>query len=160
MVSEGYSPSRLHVIHNSLSHAVQLQIRRKLNPTSIYRKHFGNALPVLIFIGRLTPSKKLDMILDAMRILQDRHFLCNLVLVGSGPAEVSLRQTAASLGLQERVWLYGPSYNENVNAELIWQNILFLASNLPRVREIFFIDLSGRKMNIISELATSSSKVR
>ena len=120
MVSEGYSPSRLHVIHNSLSHAVQLQIRRKLNPTSIYRKHFGNALPVLIFIGRLTPSKKLDMILDAMRILQDRHFLCNLVLVGSGPAEVSLRQTAASLGLQDRVWLYGPSYNENVNAELIY----------------------------------------
>ena len=124
MISKGFSPDKLWVIHNSLAYSRQKKIRDFMSSTDIYREHFGNADPTLIFIGRITASKRLDMIIEAMNILRDRGAFCNLVLVGAGQQSDALRQMASSFGMEKRVWFYGPCYDENVNAELIYNSSL------------------------------------
>ena len=119
MIKNGFEADRLWVIHNSLAYTKQCEIRESLKLTDIYKSKFKNNDPTLIFIGRLTASKRLDMILDAMEILRNRKFFCNLVLVGDGPDEELLKFLTVCNGLDGRVWFYGPCYDEAVNAELI-----------------------------------------
>ena len=120
MIDNGFSPEMLWVIHNSLSYSKQKQIRATLIQTSVYKDRFLNNDPVLIFIGRLTAVKRLDMLIQAMARLKSRGKDCNLILVGSGPESENLRQCLMNCNLEDRVWLYGDCYDESVNAELIY----------------------------------------
>ena len=120
MIKNGFAADKLWVIHNSLAYSQQKAIRENLKKTNIYRARFRNDDPTLIFIGRLTASKRLDMILDAMKILRSRKVFCNLVLVGDGPELDFLKLQIICNGLENRVWLYGPCYDEALNAELIY----------------------------------------
>lgn len=120
MIDEGFRPEKLWVIHNSLAYSVQKNIRSVLKKTDIYRRHFSNSDPTLIFIGRLTASKKLDMIIAAMKLLKKDACSCNLVLVGAGWESEYLRMIALENGLDDRVWFYGPCYDEERSAELIY----------------------------------------
>lgn len=51
--------------------------------------------PYALFLGRLTPEKGVDLLLEAMAGLPHRR----LVVAGDGPAEAALRQRAAEPGL-------------------------------------------------------------
>lgn len=123
MLKEGFAAGRLEVIYNSLDYDRELPLRRALKSTDIYRARFGNDNPVLLFIGRLTAVKNLDMLLDAAARLSS----CNVVLIGTGSEEEPLRQKAATLGIESRVWFYGECFDEAVNAEMIYNADLCVA---------------------------------
>lgn len=53
--------------------------------------------PVITCIGRLSPEKGVDTLLDAYREVKERMPNTHLLIVGSGPDEAQLRRTAASL---------------------------------------------------------------
>lgn len=127
MVPKGFKPEKLHVIHNSLAYDQQLAIRKELVFSPIYKKHFGNEHPNLFFIGRLTPVKQLDMILDAMSICRKRGSFYNLTFIGGGSESESLKQKAAELELLEQVWFYGPCYEEKELSSLIYNADLCVA---------------------------------
>lgn len=120
MLKEGFNPAKLHVIHNSLDYTKQLEVRQNLRSSYIYSHHFGNNNPTLLFIGRLTPEKKLDMLINAVAILKDKGENYNLVLVGDGQMRQVLQNRAIELGISKQVWFYGECYEESVNAELIF----------------------------------------
>lgn len=120
MIKEGFSPEKLWVIHNSLAYEEQLKLRKILNPSTIFRKHFGNENQTLSFVGRLTESKRLDMILDSMSILRRRGMNLNLVLIGDGEARKSLEEKTQELGLKKNVWFYGACYEEDKISELMY----------------------------------------
>ena len=120
LIRQGFREENLHVIHNSLNYDEQLALRNSLKPSDIYRKHFGNDYPVIIFIGRLTPVKKLDMLLESVSKLTAEWQCCNLVLVGDGAMRQSLENLAAELGIVNNVWFYGACYDEAENAELVY----------------------------------------
>ena len=124
---QGFSPEKLHVIHNSLSYDAQLRLRHEMIETDIYKNHFGNEYPVLIFIGRLTPVKKLDMILDALDLLNRKGNHYNLIFVGDGREKETLVEKANVLGLSGQVWFYGACYDEARNSELIYNADLCVA---------------------------------
>ncbi len=124
MIDNGFSPDRLWVIHNSLSYTKQKQIRGTLKHTQVYKERFLNDDPVLIFIGRLTAVKRLDMLIQAMAKLKSKGYNCNLTIVGTGPEAENLKQLAMDYNLQERIWFYGDCYDESVNAELIYNATL------------------------------------
>lgn len=127
LLKEGFKDDKLHVIHNSLSYDIQHSYRQQIKITDVYKKHFKNSYPVLLFIGRLTPVKKLDVLVDVLSMLQKRGKMYNVVFVGDGSEKGTLEEKVTKLNLREQVWFYGPCYNESTNAELIYNADLCVA---------------------------------
>lgn len=119
MLSNGYTADRIFVIHNSLDYSVQLKARGELKSTSIYSDHFKNDNKTILFIGRLTEVKRLDMLVDAIGILAEKHEYYNLVFVGDGSMRNELESLAKDNNLTD-VWFVGPVYDESKKAELIY----------------------------------------
>lgn len=120
MIKEGFNPERLYVIHNSLAHEKQKELRQKLQPSDILRNHFHNDNSNLIFIGRLTGVKRLEMLIEAMAILRERGMPTNLTLVGDGVKRAKLERLSKEKDLTDRIWFKGECYDESVNASLIY----------------------------------------
>ena len=62
---------------------------------------------VLVSVGRLSPEKGQEMLLDAMHALTPRWPKLRLKLAGIGPLEQQLRSVARTLGLEDRVEFVG-----------------------------------------------------
>ena len=120
MIKEGFDGRKLHVIHNSLNYEAHVSLREQIKETPIYSQHFNNTDPNLIFVGRLTSVKKLDMILEAMALNKEKGRNYNLTLIGGGEVQELLEKNTNRLGLKDNVWFYGPCYDEKVLSELIY----------------------------------------
>lgn len=127
MIKEGFNADKLYPIHNSLAYDKQIAIRKELVPIKVYQEHFGNDNPNLFFVGRLTPVKQLDQILDAMDISNKRGLRYNLTFIGGGTEEDRLKTKTDSLGLNDQVWFYGPCYDEKELSSLIYNADLCVA---------------------------------
>lgn len=120
MIKQGFSPDKLYVIHNSLSYDKQLSIREALTHSDVYRNRFKNDNPNIIFIGRLTKIKRIDLLLEALaQLKRDGHWF-NLTLIGDGVAKAELEQKVKELNLTDNVWFYGTCYDEQENAMMIY----------------------------------------
>lgn len=120
LIEEGIPEDKLFAIHNSLQYDEQKALRENIAPSGLYKEHFGNDNPTIIFIGRLTKVKKLDMVVEALSNLKAKGENYNLVFVGDGVEKQNLMTKVESLGLKENVWFYGACYEEKQNAELIY----------------------------------------
>ena len=127
LIKQGFKVEKMHVIHNSLSYDIQLSFRRQMTLTEVYSNHFGNDNPVLLFIGRLTPVKKLDMLVDVISLLKEKGEKYNLALVGNGSERDALERKVNERNISDQVWFYGASYDEKINAELIYNADLCVA---------------------------------
>lgn len=119
-IEQGFNESKLTAIHNSLNYPVQKKLREKLKSTSIYCDYFRNNNPVLIFIGRLTYVKKLNVLINAVAELNRDKTPLNLIFVGDGEAKTDLQNQVSTLDINNRIWFYGECYDEEINAELIY----------------------------------------
>lgn len=120
MIKEGFDPACMFVIHNSLAYEKQLTLRSQLNSTRIFKNHFRNDNRNLIFIGRLTSVKKLDMILLAIDNCNRQGHRFNITFIGDGPEKHNLQNCVEALNLSTQVWFYGACYDETVIGELIY----------------------------------------
>lgn len=121
MRKEGINTDRVYVVHNSLAYSKQIAIRSKLHPIDVYAQHFENNNPNIVFIGRLTKVKKLDMILNAIYLCKDKHGIdFNLTLIGGGETKESLVTLTNKLMLEKNVWFYGPCYAEEEIGEMVY----------------------------------------
>lgn len=127
MIKEGIPAEKIITIHNSLHYDEQKALRESIQPSDIYKSHFGNDNPVLVFIGRLTKVKKLDQLVDALQILKQKGENYNIVFVGNGTERERLEHKVERLGLKEQVWFYGACYDEKTNAELLYNADLCVA---------------------------------
>lgn len=127
MIQNGFDGKKLHVIHNSLDYDKQLELRMKIQTLDLYKNYFRNDNPVICFIGRLTPVKRLEQILYALDILNNERKSFNCIFIGDGSEKEELKKTAMGLGLYEQVWFYGACYDEKTNAELIYNADLCVA---------------------------------
>ena len=120
MIKEGFKGSKLSCIYNSLDYDNQLTLRNKAEATLIYRHHFQNNFYNLVFSGRLTNSKRLDLIFYALAGLQKRSIFINLTLIGPSDSKNDLYQLATNLGINDNIWFYGACYDELKLSELIF----------------------------------------
>ncbi len=127
MIEVGFNPERIKAIHNSLNHSEQVLLRKGIKPSSIYIDYFKNSYPVLFFIGRLTPVKKLNLLVEAVSMLKQKGQFFNIVFVGTGSEKDSLEKLVKERQLDEQVWFYGQCYDEKKNAELIYNADLCVA---------------------------------
>ncbi len=71
---------------------------------------------ILLYLGRLSEEKNLDLLLDTIAILCRQRPNTHLLLVGKGPIENQLRKQAEKLGIVSRVHFYGAiPYQEVAN---------------------------------------------
>lgn len=119
LIRRGFSPNKLHTIHNSLNYDQQLNLRKTDLFSDIYKKHFDNNDPVIVVIGRLNVRKKLPMLIDAVANLRKRGRYYNLVLIGSGDDKKELELRVNNHNIERYVWFYGACYDEKENAVLL-----------------------------------------
>lgn len=82
--------------------------------------------PTLLFLGRLKKYKRVDLVLDAVRMLVDRGLDVELLVAGEGGELEALRATAERLGLTEHVRMLG-FVDEREKVELLrraWVHVL------------------------------------
>lgn len=120
MINEGFQEKKLIPIYNSLDYDTQKKIRDNLKEKEVYFEHFKNASPVLIYIGRIQKSKKIDLLLKSLHRFKLQNNIYNLIIVGANSDEFDTVKTVKDLGLENQVWVYGPSYDDEKNAELIF----------------------------------------
>lgn len=123
----GFNKEKLYPIHNSLDYDVQLKLRKEIKSSNIYKNYFCNNSPTIIFIGRLTPIKKLDMLIQSIADLKANKINYNLVLVGEGSERHKLEQSAKRLNIVNQIWFYGACYDQKTNAELVYNADLCVA---------------------------------
>ena len=127
MIEDGFDGNRIFPIHNSLDYNTQMELRKQVKKTDVFIRHFNSNSPVVIFLGRLTAIKCLDMLVQAISILKRRGFACNLVFVGDGPERKNLEVLAQREEISNQIWLYGECYDEQINAELLYNSNLCVA---------------------------------
>jgi len=127
MIEQGIPREKIFTIHNSLHYDEQIALRMSIKTSNIYKEHFTNDNPTIIFIGRLTQVKKLDQLVDAMYKLKRRGESFNLIFVGNGTEKEDLQNRVSKFGLMDNVWFYGACYDERQNAELIYNADLCVA---------------------------------
>lgn len=124
LIKKGFNEKKMFCIYNSLDYDQQLLSREQLAKSRIFYNYFKNDYPILIFLGRIQHSKKINLILEAMTILKKQNFMCNLVIVGEDKEGVCLDKVICKNNLTENVWLYGSSYQEKEIAELFYNSSL------------------------------------
>lgn len=127
MIKEGFNGNKIFPIHNSLNYDQQMGIRKTLVHQKIFQDHFGNNNPNLFFVGRLTPVKQLDQVLDAMTICNKKGQYFNLTFIGDGTEMKKLKTKSEELELTDQVWFYGPCYDEQKLGLLIYNADLCVA---------------------------------
>lgn len=116
----GVNENKLHVIYNSLAYDEQLEIRKTIQETPIYRDHFTNDNINIVFTGRLTKVKKLHQLIEAVAQLKDRGVPMNVTFVGDGTEMENLKLCVENKGLRDCVWFYGACYDEKILSSLIY----------------------------------------
>ncbi len=119
MIENGFDGKKLHCVYNSLDYDQQTKIRSRLSYSSVYTDHFKNDFPVILYVGRIQKSKKIDILLTAVAKLREKGEYYNVMLVGEDVDRTGIAD-AVDPALQENVWFYGPCYDEQVLADLIY----------------------------------------
>lgn len=120
MVEQGFDSKRIFVIGNSLNSEKQKIVRAKLTETDIYKSHFGNNHPVILYCGRIQKVKRLDMMIEMLSSLHQEGVEANMVFVGKDVDGVGLDELARQNGLEKQVWCYGPCYEEEKLGEIFY----------------------------------------
>jgi glycosyltransferase involved in cell wall biosynthesis len=120
MINEGVPVKKMTCIYNSLDYDKHLELRNLLEPSAVYNNYFKNSNQTLLFVGRLTKQKNLEMLLKAVALLKDKSLLFNLVLVGDGEKKQELLLLSEELGISNQIWFYGACYDEGVLSTLIY----------------------------------------
>lgn len=116
----GFDAETVHVIYNSLDYDKHRQLREVVTGDETLSKIFnGSQLPILVFIGRLTKAKKLDLLIRAVNKLNKDRQICNLLIIGDGEMREPLSEMADTLLSKHSYHFYGSCYNEKEIGKLL-----------------------------------------
>jgi glycosyltransferase involved in cell wall biosynthesis len=115
MVSMGFKSEDLYIVFNSLDydrHKVLREEYRSLSKKEVYPFFINPDLQTLVFIGRLTSEKKLDMLLQAANAINGDKTLLNLVFIGDGPERENLEKLGQKGTTGQWLHFVGACYSE------------------------------------------------
>jgi glycosyltransferase involved in cell wall biosynthesis len=123
----GFNETSLAVVYNSLNYDLFERLYKGLLNTD--KNEFitffkDNSLPTIIFIGRLTKIKRLPVLIEAVRKLNQIKIRYNLLIVGSGEDQTYLENTYNSIVEEGLLHFYGNCFDENKTSELIYHSDL------------------------------------
>lgn len=127
LVKNGFDENTLDVVYNSLDFDIQQKHYLKLkkeNNTKVKRLFKDESLPIILFIGRITEKKKIDILIGAINKLNQTKISYNLLIVGEGDnLEFYKGSNQKSI---DSGWLnfYGKSYDTEETGKLIYTSDL------------------------------------
>ena len=90
----------------------------------VVRQRYGLSGRVVIgFVGILRPWHGVDMLLEALRVVRNRHPHAHLLIVGDGPMQGELETRAHALGLTDAVTFTGRLTHDQVIAHVAAMDI-------------------------------------
>lgn len=117
LVDEGFDPSSLFLALNAIDQA-PIQTARDgwlADPSRLDRfraEHGIHGRELAVFVSRLEPDKRIDLLLRAFVELRRRRPKARLALIGKGSDEATLRGLATSLGVVDGVTFTGALYDD------------------------------------------------
>jgi glycosyltransferase involved in cell wall biosynthesis len=119
----------MRVIYNSLNYEESSRVRKVPTQEEVIRfrrKFFKyDQLPTVVFVGRLNGVKKIDYLLTALKqLLIKKSNIFNLLLIGDGEENESLKSLSSKLELSDYVHFYGACYDEDINGYLLMHSDL------------------------------------
>ncbi len=106
LLRNGIPEERVFIAPNSIDQAPVQAARWKCvsdaEGLARFRAEHGlDSGPVLLFVSRLLPERRVDLMLRAMARLSDRYPRMQAVIIGGGPEEAAIRRMAQELGIAE-----------------------------------------------------------
>jgi len=123
----GFSEDSLEVVYNSLDYDLHNKIYLQLKNTKrsdIITFFLDNSLPVIIFIGRLTANKKINLLIDALKNINNQKTSYNLLIVGEGEKLDFLKNAYQNPINDGWLYFYGSSYESSITSQLIYHSDL------------------------------------
>ncbi|MEI7881204.1 MAG: glycosyltransferase family 4 protein [bacterium] len=106
-------PEKVHLIYHGLtpSQFSSLEASQKCDGGQTPERP---APPLILSVGRLQPKKGFVILIEACRLLRDRHLAFRCLIAGEGPERRNLESAINRLGLSETVHLLGECSTEEV----------------------------------------------
>lgn len=118
-----YDPEQLHVVYNSLDHELHSNMRHYSLPAAKLKQRqilFDDVdLPVASYIGRLSPDKSLELLIDALAISKQAGLPFKVILIGEGPLKEDLIQRAKNRGVEDDLIFYGYCEDEEIACKML-----------------------------------------
>jgi glycosyltransferase involved in cell wall biosynthesis len=121
LVKHGFDTMKLHVVFNSLDYNNQKIIFKKLMINSIDSKSIKNRI---VFIGRLTKVKKIEMLVNAIINLNFQKKNFELVIIGDGPRKPYLERIVNLSICKKNIKFMGSLYDETKISKVIFNSDL------------------------------------
>lgn len=120
MVKSGVRSEKIHCVYNSQDTDADLKVRESLKSTSFFQELFHNTFPNLVFVGRVTEEKRLDLVIKAMSLLKKKGHDINFLVVGKESDGIDLMSCALKEGVGDNIHLYGPCYDAAIIGEMFY----------------------------------------
>lgn len=119
----GASSERIHVLPN----AIDPNRFRSSEPAQSLRSRLGLEGSIVIgHVGLFYRWDRLDVLIEVVRSIRERHPQIKVLLVGDGPELENLKRTALRLGMEREVTLPGPVPRDDVPAYIDAMDICVL----------------------------------
>lgn len=131
-MARGFDSERLYVVYNSLDYERQKCLREQMSPDrirSVRRSLFHQPeVPIVACCSRLQSHRRLDWLIEAVALLHQSGFSCNVLLIGDGPE----RKTLETLASQKHVTVTfeGACFDEERLAELLMASDVTVAPGM------------------------------
>ena len=124
MIDSGFNPDKVFTVYNSLDFQTHSRFYSEKNQDELEKLTKSlfpenSKLPIVIFIGRLTGEKKISFLVEAISLCKKKGNSYNCLIVGGGDKSDELKKLSNTLGVENLMCFYGPSYDEDINSKLI-----------------------------------------
>ncbi len=107
---------------------------------------------LLIYVGRLSPEKNLDVLLDQFAVAHEVAPHLHLLIVGKGPALAELQQQAAALGVSSAVHFAGAVVYADLPNYLAAAD-LFVTASVTEVHPLTIIEAMAAGLPVVAAAA-------
>ncbi len=129
LIEKGFKDENVHIIYNSLDYSFHFKLRNQLKPKILIdtkTELFDNNFPTIVYSGRLVSSKKVNLLIESILLIQKENFDINCLIIGDGPEMNQLKNLAQKESIKNIVF-YGSCYDEKRLSRLIGMSDLMVS---------------------------------
>lgn len=123
LLNLGVSSNKVDVVYNSLDYNKQIVLKDELM-LSKSNNVYISSIKKLLFVGRITKVKKLDLLIRALKELNNGKDTYLLTVIGDGPELNNLKFLADKYSISKLINFIGECYDEKIISKYIFDSDL------------------------------------